>query len=379
MDTGGFLVGLASSLPMIYGTKPDDVFWATSDIGWRLGHNYICYGPLFNGLTTIMFEGTPDYPDHEIYYRTIQQHRVSVIFTVPTIFKMLQRFGIDHAKKYDLSSIRHLFIAGEYCDPETWRWTTEVIGGKPVIDHYWLTEAAWPMTSVMMGVGLIPLKPGYAGKPCVGWNLDIVDRNGDRVEAEEKGILVARPPLPPGNVITLLNDNDFYVQEYWRQFPGKTLYLCGDIVKRDEDGYIAIISRVDEVINVAAMRVSTREIAAAIGAHPSVAEVCVIGAYDALKGEEPVAFIVLKPGFQATSQVKLEMRALVRDKVGAVAAPREIRFVTSLPKDRNGRHLRAVIKAVYDGAEITDEMTAAIDASPEEISAAVEELKRALA
>jgi acyl-coenzyme A synthetase/AMP-(fatty) acid ligase len=376
-DTAGYMVGLGNSMPQIYGVKPGDVFWATSDIGWRLGHNYICYGPLLYGVTSLMFEGTPDYPDHAVYWRLIEKHRVAVMFSVPTVFKMLRRFGIEHAKKHDISSIRYLFLAGEYCDVETWRWATEVLEGRPVIDHYWLTEAGWPMTSIMAGVGVLPIKPGYANKPCIGWDLAVVDRQGNPMAPGKKGILAAKPPLPPGNITTLWQADKFYEQEYWHHFPGKTLFLCGDYAAQDKDGYFAIGSRVDEVINVAAHRVSTREIAEAIASHPAAADVCVIGAYDALKGEEPVGFVVLKPGFEVTAQIKMEMRNLVRDKVGAIAAPRDIRFIDSLPKDRNGRHLRAVIKAIYDGVEITPEIKSETEASLEEINRAVEIIKQA--
>jgi propionyl-CoA synthetase len=378
MDTGGFMVGLGHSMPVIFGTKPGDVFWATSDIGWRLGHDYVCYSPLLYGIATLMFEGTPDYPDHDVYWRLIEKHRVHVIFTVPTISKMLQHFGIEHAKKHDLSSLRHVFIAGEYCDEPTWRWTTEAIGGKPVIDHYWLTEAGWPMTAMMMGVENGPVKPGYAGKSCIGWNMDVVDKQGNTVAPNTKGFLVAKPPLPPGNMITLWNADDFYKKEYWGQFPGKQLFLCGDYATRDADGYIAIGARVDEVINVAAMRVSTREIAGAIALLAYVADVCVIGAHDALKGEEPVAFVVLKPGFEKSTPMKGEMRNLVKLKVGGMAAPKDIRFVTALPKDRNGKHMRPVIKAVYDGREIADTAAWEMDASPEEIRQATGFMKKEL-
>ena len=297
-DTGGYMVGLCNSMGTIYGVKPGDVFWATSDIGWRLGHNYIVYGPLLYGVTSIMFEGTPDYPDHEVYWRLIQKHRVNVIFSVPTVFKMLKRFGIEHARKYDTSSVRYLFLAGEYCDVDTWKWCTEALNGIPVIDHYWLTEAGWPMTSQMVGVEMLPIKPGYANKATIGWDLDVVDKEGNSVPAGAKGILVAKPPLPPGNIVTLWNTDKFYEREYWRQFPGKLLFLCGDYAVRDKDGYIAIGSRVDEVINIAAHRVSTREIAEVIATHAAVADVCVIGVADALKGEEAVALVVLKPGIR---------------------------------------------------------------------------------
>ena len=375
-DTGGYMVGLCNSMGQIYGVKPGDVFWATSDIGWRLGHNFIVYGPLLYGVTSIMFEGTPDFPDHEVYWRLIQKHRVNVLFSVPTVFKMLKRFGIEHARKYDISSVRYLFLAGEYCDADTWKWSTEALNGIPVIDHYWLTEAGWPMTSQMAGVEILPIKPGYASKPTVGWDLAVVDKAGDPVPSDVRGILVGKAPLPPGNITTLWNADTFYELEYWRHFPGKMLFLCGDYAVQDKDGYIAICSRVDEVINIAAHRVSTREIAEVIATHKAVADVCVIGVADALKGEEAVGLVVLKPGTEPSSQLKMELRNAVRNRVGAIAAPKDIRFVPSLPKDRQGRHLRAVFKAVYDGVEITDFEALELDAAAGEIQSAVEIMKR---
>ncbi|MDP2919275.1 MAG: AMP-binding protein [Dehalococcoidia bacterium] len=377
-DTGGYIVGLGNSMPMLYGVHPDDVFWATSDIGWRLGHNHAVYGPLLYGVTSLLFEGTPDFPDHAVYWRFIEKHRVNIMFSVPTIFKMLKRFGIEHRKKHDISSLRLLFVGAEFCDPDTWKWATAALDGIPVIDHYWLTEAGWPMTSIMAGVGLLPIKPGYASKACIGWDLEVVDKQGNPVPANTKGILVAKPPLPPANIMTLWHNDKFYEQEYWNQFPGKRLFVCGDYATRDEDGYIAIGSRIDEVINVAGHRVSTREIAEAIGSHPAVTEVCVIGVYDALKGEEPVGLVVLKAGIEGTTQVKNELRNAVREKVGAIAAPKDIHFVPSLPKNRKGKHMRAVYKAVHEGVEINDPAALEEDASVEEIRVAADIIKQTL-
>jgi propionyl-CoA synthetase len=374
-DTGGYIVGLGSSMPLLYGVRPGDVFWATSDVGWRLGHNYSVYGPLLYGVTSVMFEGTPDYPDHAVYWRLIEKHRVNVMFSVPTIFKMLKRFGIEHRRKHDINSLRLLFLGGEYCDLDTWKWSTDALDGMPVIDHYWLTEAGWPMTSIMAGIDILPIKPGYANKPCIGWDLLVVDKHGNPVPVNTKGFLVAKPPLPPGNIMTLWRNDRFYEQEYWNHFPGKRLFLCGDYGTQDNEGYIAIGSRVDEVINVAAHRVSTREIAEAIGAHPAVTEVCVIGVHDALKGEEPVGLVVLKGGVEASTQLKNELRNSVREKVGAIAAPKDIHFVPSLPKNRQGKHMRGVYKAVHEGMEIKDPAALEEDASVEEIQAAVEVMK----
>jgi propionyl-CoA synthetase len=377
-DTGGMMVGLCNSLSQIYGVKPGDVFWATSDIGWRVGHNYTTYAPLLSGVTSLMFDGTPDFPDHSVYWRLIEKHRVNVIFSVPTVFKMLKRFGIENAKKFDTSSLRHLFLAGEYLDVDTWQWATEALDNRPVIDHYWLTEAGWPMLAVMMGVGLLPIKPGSPTKPTIGWDLAIVDKNGNPLPSNTKGYIVAKPPLPPGNIMTLWGADEVYKQEYWQYFTGKSLFLCGDYAVKDEDGYYAIRNRSDEVINIAAHRVSTREIAEAIASHPAVAEVSVIGVADTLKGEEAVGLVVLKQDTETNSQVKMELRNLARDKVGAIAAPKDIRFVPSLPKNQQGKYLRAVFKAVYEKRGVTDFENFEEDAGSEEIKAAFELMEKAL-
>jgi propionyl-CoA synthetase len=365
-------------MSLIYGVRPGDVFWATSDIGWRLGHNHMVYGPLLYGVTSIMFDGTPDYPDHAIYWRLIEKHRAAVLFTVPTVYKMLRRFGIEHVKKHDNSSVRYLFLAGEYCDADTWKWATEALNDRPVIDHYWLTEAGWPMTSLMAGMELLPIKPGFAGKSCIGWDMAVVDKKGNPVPPDTEGILVTKPPLPPGNIMTLWGADKFYEQEYWRQFPGKMLFLCGDYAIQDRDGYIAIGRRVDEVINIAGQRISTREIAEVIADHPAVTEACVIGVADALKGEEAVGLVVLKSGVEATAQLKIELRNTVRERVGAIAAPKDIHFIPSLPKNQHGKHMRAVFKAILEKQEIKDPTALENDASKKEIEQAIALLKPVL-
>ena len=377
-DTGGFLVGLGNSMNLMYGVQPGDVFFATSDIGWRLGHNHMVYGPLLYGISTIMFEGTPDYPDHDIYWRLIEKHRAAELFTVPTVYRMLHRFGIEHAKKYDISSVKYLFLAGEYCDFDTWQWATEALNGKPVIDHYWLTEAGWPMTTLMVGMELPIIKPGYAGRPSTGWDLEVVDKQGNRVPPNTEGILVAKPPLPPGNIVTLWGADEFYEQDYWHQFPDKMLFLCGDYAKQDKQGYIAIGRRVDEVINIAGQRVSTREIADAIANHPAVAEVCVIGVVDTLKGDDAVGLVVIKPNEEASTQLKIELRNMVREQVGAIAVPKDIYFVPSLPKNRQGKHMRMAFKAILDKQQITDPAALENEASKQEIEQAITLMKQAL-
>lgn len=377
-DTGGYMVGVCNSMSMIYGVQPDDVFWATSDIGWRVGASYTTWGPLLYGVTSIMFEGTPDYPDHAVYWRLIEKHKINVIFSVTTVLKMLEQFGIEHAQKYDSSSLRFLFLAGEYVNPETVKWATEAIHGKPVIDHYWLTEAGWPMTAIMAGVGMLPIKPGRANKPVIGWNLAIVDKQGNELPSGKNGYLVAKSPLPPGQITTLWKNEQYYEKDYWRYFAGKTFFLCGDFADRDIDGYIKIGRRVDEVINVAAHRISTREIAHAINTHPSVQEVCVIGAADTLKGEEPVGLVVLKPNIEGNSALRVELKNRVRDLVGAIAAPRDIRFVPFLPRNKQGKYLRQVFKAVLDKQEITEFTMFQEEAPFEEMKAAFEMMRGAL-
>jgi propionyl-CoA synthetase len=377
-DTGGYMVALYHSMEQIYDVGEGDVYWSTSDIGWVVGHSYIVYAPLLKGVPTIVFEGTPDYPDPGIWWRVVEKYGVTVMFSAPTAVRILRKYPPDWITNRDLSSLRYLFLAGEPLDEPTWKWATDVLG-TCVIDHYWQTESGWPMLSNMPGIELLPIKPGSPTKPVVGYDLEVVNDDGERMDPGVKGYLVCRPPLPPGNLLTLWGDDQRYVDSYWGQFPGKMLYTTGDFAIEDKDGYFWVLGRADEVINVAGHRLGTREVEEVLSSHRAVAEVVAVGVRDELKGQAIVAFAVLKEGAEASEQVRGELVLLVREKIGAVAAPREVHFVKMLPKTRSGKVMRRVIKAVAEGVDIGDISTIEDGASVEEIAKAIEGFKAELA
>ena len=377
-DTGGYMVALYNSMEQIYDVGEGDVYWSTSDIGWVVGHSYIVYAPLLKGVPTIVFEGTPDYPDPGIWWRVVEKYGVTVMFSAPTAVRILRKYPPDWITNRDLSSLRYLFLAGEPLDEPTWKWATDVLG-TCVIDHYWQTESGWPMLSNMPGVELLPIKPGSPTKPVVGYDLEVVNDDGERMDSGVKGYLVCRPPLPPGNLLTLWGDDQRYVDSYWGQFPGKRLYTTGDFAIEDKDGYFWVLGRADEVINVAGHRLGTREVEEVLSSHRAVAEVVAVGVRDELKGQAIVAFAVLKEGTEASEEVRGELVLLVREKVGAFAAPREVHFVKMLPKTRSGKVMRRVIKAVAEGMDIGDISTIEDGASVEEIAKAIEGFKAELA
>ncbi len=372
-DTGGHAVALAASMPLIYGTKDGDVYFSTSDFGWTVGHSYVCYGPLLAGLTTVVFEGTPDYPDPGIWWHVCEKHRVNVMFSSPTAMRMLRRFPADWFTKHDLSALRYIFLAGEPLDEPTWQWAKDALG-RPVIDHYWQTESGWPMLSNMPGVELLPFKPGSPTRPVYGWDLVVVNENGEEVPAGQRGLLVVRPPLPPGTFLTLWGDDERYQQTYWKHFPGKLLFYTGDFAIRDEEGYFWVLGRADEVINIAGHRLGTREVEEVISGHPAVAEASAIGVADELKGQAIVSFVVLKQGQEPTDETRRSIINLVREKIGAIAAPRDVEFVKMLPKTRSGKVMRRVLKGIVEGAKIGDLTTLEDGASVDEVRRAVEML-----
>ncbi len=376
-DIGGHMVALDNSMRQLFDVRPGDVFWAASDVGWVVGHSYIVYGPLLAGITTLIFEGTPDYPDHGVWWRIIEQHRVSVMFSAPTAVRMLRRFA-DQARKYDLSSLRSLFLAGEILDAPTWHWASDTLGGRPVIDNYWLTESGWPMVTNPIGIEPLPFKPGSATRPAPGYDLTIVDGRGQPVPTGTRGHLVCRAPLPPGNLITLWNGDEQYLDDYWRRFPGERLFATGDYAVADEDGYLTLLGRSDGVLNVAAHRTSIAEIEAAIATHPAVAEVCVIGVADAIKGQEPVAFVVTTPENEPSGHLRVEIKGAVRYSLGAFAAPRTIRFVPKLPKTKRGGYMRNVLCAVQERRDPASLDIQEDGATAAEVLAAFVEMRRLL-
>lgn len=349
-DTGGYTTALKYSMEHIYGAKPDEVFWAASDVGWVVGHSYIVYGPLLNRNTTIIFEGKPiRTPDASTFWRVIEEHKVNVMFTAPTAIRAIKKEDPngDFIKKYDLSSLKIQFLAGERCDVATLKWYQAHIP-VPAIDHWWQTESGWPMIANMMGVEFLPIKPGSAGKAVTGYNIQIFNEEGEELAANEEGYVVIKLPLPPGTMMDLWNENARFKEGYLEKFPG--YYFSGDGGFKDKDGYIFITGRVDDVINVAGHRLSTAEMEEIVSSHHSVAECAVIGINDELKGQVPLALVVNKSGESIEHfQLQHEVVQLVREQIGAVASLRDVVIVPRLPKTRSGKILRKLLRSIADG------------------------------
>lgn len=348
-DNGGHAVALNSSMEYVYNADPGSVFWAASDIGWVVGHSYIVYGPLIRGCTTILFEGKPiRTPDSGTFWRVIEEYKVNTFFTAPTAIRAIKKedFEGELFHKYDLSSLKYLFLAGERTDVATYEWASAMLQ-RPVIDHWWQTESGYPMLANLAGVGLIPVKPGSAGKPMFGFDIRILSHDHDFMPPNQEGAVVIKLPLPPGCLPGLWNDNERFVSSYLTEFPG--YYFSGDGGYRDDDGYIYITGRMDDVINVAGHRLSTSEMEEIVAGHYVVAECAVVGCHDEMKGQLPVGFVVLKHSYdQQSDQIALELVAKVRDTIGAVAAFKTVHFVERLPKTRSGKILRKIIRAIAD-------------------------------
>jgi propionyl-CoA synthetase len=349
-DNGGHAVALTWSMPHIYGAEPGDVYWAASDLGWAVGHSYIVYGPLFHGCTTVLYEGKPvGTPDAGAFWRVISQHGVNILFTAPTAFRAIKRADPqgDFIGKYDLSRFRTLFLAGERADPDTIQWAERRLG-VPVIDHWWQTETAWPICANPVGLAQHPVKYGSASKPMPGYSVSVVDAEGTEVKQGEIGNIVIRLPLPPGCLPTLWNDDDGFVTSYLTDFPG--YYKTADAGFEDEDGYFWIMTRTDDIINVAGHRLSTGAMEEVLSSHPDVAECAVVGVRDTLKGQVPFGFLVLKSGVNRdASEVIGEVVALVRERIGPVAAFKQATIVDRLPKTRSGKVLRGTMRSIADG------------------------------
>ena len=349
-DNGGHMVALKWSMRNVYGVEPGEVYWAASDVGWVVGHSYIVYAPLLHGCTTILFEGKPvGTPDAGVFWRVISQHGVSVLFTAPTAFRAVKREDPEGKliKKYDLSCFRTLFLAGERSDPDTIQWAEKHLG-VPVIDHWWQTETAWAITANCAGLGFLPVKHGSPGKAVPGYDVRVVDAKAKEVPRRETGSLVIKLPLPPGCLTTLWNNDDAYVQSYLSEFPG--YFKTADAGFQDEDGYLYVMSRTDDIINVAGHRLSTGGMEEVLSAHPDVAECAVIGVADQLKGQVPLGFAVLNAGAQrASGEIEKELVALVREKIGAVASFKKAAVVNRLPKTRSGKILRGTMRKIADG------------------------------
>ena len=375
-DVGGYAVALAASMKHIYCGNPGETMFTTSDIGWVVGHSYIIYGPLIAGMTTVMYEGTPIRPDAGIWWKIVQDYKATVMFSAPTAIRVLKKSDPALLKKYDLSHLRHLFLAGEPLDEPTHRWISDALG-KPVIDHYWQTETGWPMLSAVPGVEQTPLKFGSPSFPAYGYNLKLL-RETDASEAgtDEKAVVVVVPPLPPGCLSTVWGDDDRFVKTYFTTFATKQVYASFDWGIRDKDGYYFILGRTDDVINVAGHRLGTREIEEAVSAHPNVAEVAVVGVADQLKGQMPLAFVVPKdPARIATAegrkQMEKEVMATVDSQLGAIARPSRVHFISMLPKTRSGKLLRRSIQALAEGRDPGDLTTIEDPSALEQIRGAV--------
>jgi len=348
-DNGGHLVALNWSMKNIYDVEPGEVYWAASDVGWVVGHSYIVYAPLFHGNTTILYEGKPvGTPDAGAFWRVIAQHRVAAMFTAPTAFRAIKREdpGGKLIKEYDLSNFRTLFLAGERADPDTLAWAERHLG-VPVIDHWWQTETGWAICANCVGLGQLPVKHGSPTKPAPGWNMQVLDDNRRPVKAGDIGALVAKLPLPPGSLPTLWQADQRYKDSYLSEFPG--YYKTGDAGFIDEDGYVFVMTRTDDVINVAGHRLSTGAMEEVLAHHPDVAECAVIGVHDELKGELPVGFLVLNAGVERDAgEIVAEVVKMVRDKIGPVAAFKTATVVARLPKTRSGKILRGTMKKIAD-------------------------------
>jgi propionyl-CoA synthetase len=349
-DNGGHAVALCQSMRMIYGLDAGDVFWTASDVGWVVGHSYIVYAPLLAGCTSVMYEGKPvGTPDAGAFWAVCERHGVKVLFTAPTALRAIKQQDPDGAllKRHDLSRLEALFLAGERCDPPTATWIAGLLG-KPVVDHWWQTETGWPITAGFRGYGLFPFKPGSGGRPAPGYDVQILDDSGHVLPAGQNGNIAIRLPLPPGCAPTLWQDDDGFRRAYLNDFSG--WYRTGDAGMLDQDGDIWVMGRTDDIINVAGHRLSTGAMEEVLASHEAVAECAVVGARDALKGQIPLGLVVLKAGVDRPgAEIAQELVALVRERIGPVAAFRDVRVVARLPKTRSGKILRASIRRLADG------------------------------
>lgn len=355
-DSGGYAVALAWSMPNIYDVGPGETIFTASDVGWVVGHSYIVYAPLLAGATTVLYEGKPvGTPDAGQFWRIVQENGVKSVFTAPTAFRAIKKEDPkgEFLAQYDVSSLTYLFLAGERLDPETHRWASDLLG-IPVIDHWWQTETGWPIAANPAGIELLEIKPGSPTRAMPGWDVQVLDERGNRVEPGVDGAIVAKLPLPPGAFLTLWNDDERYVSSYMSAFEG--YYLTGDGGHLDADGYVFVMGRTDDVINVAGHRLSTGGMEEVLASHPDVAECAVIGVADTMKGQIPRGFVVLKSGVDSDAEgyedgLRAELVQMVRDQIGAVASLKDVAIVPALPKTRSGKILRKTMRGIADGVE----------------------------
>ena len=372
-DNGGHAVALYWTMKNLYDVEPGDVYWAASDVGWVVGHSYIVYAPLLYGCTTIVFEGKPvGTPDAGAFWRVISQHGVKVLFTAPTAFRAIKREDSkgELLAKYDLGGFQALYLAGERTDPDTYEWASKLLE-RPVIDHWWQTETAWSIAGNFRGIELLPIKPGSATKAAPGYDVTIVSADNEPQPPNQPGIVAVRLPLPPATLPTLWNNDQRFLESYLAPFPG--YYFTGDEGYIDEDGYVFIMGRVDDVINVAGHRLSTGAMEEVIATHPDVAECAVIGAADNFKGQLPVGFVVLKAGVNKDpAELQAELVQMMRDQIGAVASFKQVAVVARLPKTRSGKILRGTMRKIADGEKYSAPSTIDDPVSLEEIGVALQ-------
>jgi len=375
-DTGGYAVALAASMRHIFCSKPGEAYFSTSDIGWVVGHSYIVYGPLINGSTTIMYEGVPIRPDAGIWWKIVQDYKVTSMFTSPTAIRVLKKQDTSWMKRFDTSPLKYLFLAGEPLDEPTARWVAEALPHTAIVDNYWQTETGWPILTACPGVEDTKRKFGSPSFAAYGYKVKLKhEETGEEVGVDEKGVLCIVPPLPPGAMSTIWGDDERFVGTYFKSFSDEMVYTTFDWATRDADGYYFVLGRTDDVINVAGHRLGTREIEEAVQAHANVAEVAVVGVNDALKGQVPFAFVVLRDASKAATPEgaaaqEREIMATVDREIGAIARPAKVRFVTLLPKTRSGKLLRRSIQAICEGRDPGDLTTIEDPAALEQVRAA---------
>jgi acetyl-CoA synthetase len=370
---GSYQVYIHAMGKWVYNMSDRDVWWSTSDIGWIVGHSYVVYAPLLFGCTNIMYEGVPDYPAPDIWWRIVEKHRVSKMWISPTGVRALMKFGDEYPAKFDLSSVNLVVCAGEVLNPPAWKWLQQTVlkDKAPVIDHMWQTESSGPMVGNPVGIAMLPIKPGSATIPLPGIEADIVNERGESLPVNAKGTFVCLRPFP-GLTPTLWMDHDRYVKDYWERIPHR--YYTGDAALRDEDGYIWFLGRMDEVIKIASHRIGTIEIESTLVGHPAVAEAAVVGKPDPVRGEVAAAFVVLKAGYAPKDELKKSLRELVQKSLGRIVVVDDIDFVDMLPKTRSGKIMRRLIKAVITGEPLGDYSTIEDEGSIEEIRKAAEAL-----
>jgi len=376
--TGGYLTHLYSTFKWAFDIKESDVFFCTADIGWVTGHSYVVYGPLLHGATEVMYEGAPDYPDTSRMWEIIQKYKVTIFYTTPTALRMFMKFGDDIPNSFDLSTLRLLGTVGEPINPEVWKWYFKTIGKEkcPIIDTWWQTETGGMMISPLPGLETIPLKPGSGTRPIPGVSISVVDEQGKDVEPNKKGFLVIKKPWP-GMLLTLWKDDEKYKNVYWSKY--ENCYYPGDYAIKDEDGYLWLLGRADDVLKIAGHRIGTAELESSIVTHPDVAESAVCGIPDEIKGEVIIAFVVLREGTSTdTKTLTKEIKTEIRNGVGPIATPEQIYFVSTLPKTRSGKIMRRLLKAIASGDKIGDISTLEDGAAVNEVQAVFEELQKSI-